>query len=143
MYRGIIVLDQNGSAKVQLPDYFEAINKNFTYQLTSIGMAASGLYIKEEITNNIFEISGGKSGQKISWQVIAERNDAYMQAHPELRNDEPAKTNHQKGKYMFADGYNMPVEKNSIYISSPLQTKTLGIENHIATKPLSLQKTEK
>src|SRR5262249_38140051 len=37
VYNGNILLDANGEAWVELPEWFEALNRDFRYQLTSIG----------------------------------------------------------------------------------------------------------
>lgn len=86
LYRGNVELDSHGEIEVKLPDYFEAININFSYQLTAIGAPSSGLYIKQEIKDGSFVIAGGNAGQKVSWVVYAERNDKYIQTYPEVKN---------------------------------------------------------
>ena len=110
MYRGNVVLDQSGEAIIQLPDYFEAININFSYNLTPIGSAAQ-VYVKEEISNGTFSIAGGQQGMKVSWVVYAERNDQYLQQNPEKGIDVVEKTNSQKGKYLKPELYNQPAAK--------------------------------
>ena len=80
-YNGIATLDSRGERWVKLPDYFEALNRDFHYQLTAVGSPAPGLYIAKEITGNRFKISGGMSGMKVSWQVTGIRHDAYANAH--------------------------------------------------------------
>src|SRR5262249_43580315 len=37
LYSGNVVTDSNGEAVIQLPDWFEAVNRDFRYQLTVIG----------------------------------------------------------------------------------------------------------
>ena len=37
IYNGNITTDPNGEAIVEMPDYFDALNKDFRYQLTVIG----------------------------------------------------------------------------------------------------------
>jgi len=107
VYRGNVVLDHNGQARVQLPDYFMAINRNFSYNLTPVGSPAPGIYISKEINDEAwFEISGGNPGQKISWYVYAERNDLYLQKYPEKRNTELEKPAKLKGKYLMPRLYN-------------------------------------
>ncbi len=80
VYNGNVALDRNGEAWVQLPEWFEAINKDFRYQLTCIGGFAP-VYVATEITNNRFEIGGGRPGLKVSWQVTGIRRDAYAEKH--------------------------------------------------------------
>jgi hypothetical protein len=72
MYSGSVVLDGNGQAKVDLPDYFDALNKNPRVQLTGVG--SSEVYVAEDVQANRFAI-GGKPGMKVYWTVIADRND--------------------------------------------------------------------
>lgn len=97
IYRGNAVLDENGEAAVSLPEYFELINQNFSYQLTPVGQFAA-LYIKEEVSEGIFVIAGGTQGMKVSWTVQAERNDPYLQAYPEKRADVVLKNEREQGK---------------------------------------------
>src|SRR5262249_4097207 len=37
IYDGVVTLDDKGGATITLPDWFEALNKDFRYQLTCIG----------------------------------------------------------------------------------------------------------
>ncbi|MCG3126281.1 MAG: hypothetical protein CHACPFDD_01112 [Phycisphaerae bacterium] len=79
-YDGVAVLDDAGSAVVELPAWFQALNADFRYQLTTIG-AFAPVYVAREISDKKFVIAGGKSGLKVSWQVTGIRHDAYAQAH--------------------------------------------------------------
>jgi trimeric autotransporter adhesin len=80
IYNGTVILDAKGEAEIQLPDWFEALNRNFRYQLTCIGGFAP-VYVSREIENNTFRVAGGTSGLKLSWQVTGVRHDAYAEAH--------------------------------------------------------------
>jgi hypothetical protein len=80
IYDGVAVLEANGEAVVTLPDWFQALNRDFRYQLTTIGGFAP-VYIAEEVQNNQFKIAGGKAGIKVSWQVTGIRQDAFANAH--------------------------------------------------------------
>ncbi len=82
VYNGNIVLDANGSATVKLPRYFDALNRDFRYQLTAIGGPAPAFHVALEIEKHTFTIAGGTAGQKVSWQVTGIRQDDYAQAHP-------------------------------------------------------------
>lgn len=81
IYNGNTILDEKGETYVTMPDYFEALNRDFQYQLTAIGTSAPGLFIKEEIAGGKFKVAGGKAGMKVSWQVTGIRNDTYAQAN--------------------------------------------------------------
>jgi hypothetical protein len=69
MYVGRVTLDASGEATVTLPDYFDDLNTDYTYQLTPIGGAAPNLHISSEVSNNEFAIAGGTDGLEVSWQV--------------------------------------------------------------------------
>jgi hypothetical protein len=81
VYNGMVVLDASGRAKVQLPDYFEALNRDFRYQLTPIGAAAPSLHVARKVERGEFLIAGGSPGQEISWQVTGIRQDDYANEH--------------------------------------------------------------
>ncbi len=81
VYNGTVVLNRKGKATVELPDWFEALNSDFRYQLTAIGKPAPKLHVSAEIENGTFAIAGGKSGQRISWQVTGVRHDAWANAY--------------------------------------------------------------
>ena len=79
-YSGNISLDDNGEARVELPPYFEALNRDFRYQLTCVG-AYAPVYIAQTVQNNRFRIAGGAPGLTVSWTVSGVRNDTYVQTH--------------------------------------------------------------
>ena len=70
---GNVVTDANGRAEVVLPNYFEAWNRDFRYQLTVIGRFAQAV-VEREIENNRFTIRTNKPGVKVSWQVTGVRH---------------------------------------------------------------------
>jgi hypothetical protein len=102
VYNGNVMLDGNGEAWVELPHWFEALNRDFRYQLTCIGGQAV-VYIAEEIKDNRFKISGGKAGLKISWQVTGIRDDPYAKNHRIMvEEDKPAE---KQGSYLHPEAY--------------------------------------
>ncbi len=105
IYNGNITLDANGEAWVELPAYFEALNKDFRYQLTAIGEPAPNLYIAQEILGNRFKIAGGKPGMKVSWQVTGVRKDPFAEAH--RIQVEVEKTGSDRGRYLHPREYGM------------------------------------
>lgn len=109
IYNGNVVLGENGEAVVELPNWFEALNKDFRYQLTCIGGFAQ-VYIAEEISNNRFKIAGGTPGIKVSWQITGVRHDPYAQRHRiPVEVDKPAK---ERGYYLHPEAYGLPREKS-------------------------------
>ncbi len=118
VYRGTVTLDRRGKAIVKLPSYFKSVNKNYSYALTPIGQPAPGLYVAKEINSHSkFVIAGGQPGQKVSWYVYAERNDPYLQQHPEKRQVEVVKKGKEKGKYLMPELYNQPASKALIKVN--------------------------
>jgi hypothetical protein len=81
VYDGTVMLDANGRATVALPDYFEALNQDFRYQLTAIGAPGPNLYIAEGVQQNRFRIAGGRPYARVSWMVTGIRKDAYAEEH--------------------------------------------------------------
>ena len=113
MYRGVVKLDANGQAIIELPDYFEAININPSYQLTAIGTPHQP-YIMQEIQGNQFVVAGTPN-TKVSWTVYADRNDPYMQQNPEKANDVVNKTGERQGKYLNPELYGAPASAGMFY----------------------------
>jgi hypothetical protein len=105
LYSGNVVLDASGEGVVQLPDWFEVINKDFRYQLTPIGAPGRDLYVAEEVSGGHFKIAGGKPGGKVSWQVTGVRNDAWEKTHPmAVEADKGA----ERGQYLTPELYGAP-----------------------------------
>ncbi len=110
IYDGIAMLDGSGSATVALPDWFEAVNGDFRYQLTAIGAPGPNLHIAQEISDNQFTIAGGQPGMKVSWLVTGVRHDAYAKAHPlQASVDKPAD---ERGFYLRPELYGAAAEKS-------------------------------
>ena len=80
IYNGNITTDGGGTAVVTMPAWFEALNTDFRYQLTTIGQFAQAM-VASEITNGSFTIKTSKPGVKVSWQVTGIRQDAWAIAH--------------------------------------------------------------
>ena len=81
IYDGNVTTDASGSATVTLPDYFDALNRDYRYQLTVLGQFAQAI-VSRKIAGNSFEIQTDKPGVKVSWQVTGIRQDAYAKEHP-------------------------------------------------------------
>jgi hypothetical protein len=107
IYNGNVLLDATGEAWVALPDWFEALNQEFRYQLTPIGGWAP-LYVAQEIRDNRFQIAGGEPGMKVSWQVTGIRQDAWANAH--RIPVEEAKPAGERGLYLHPVELGQPAE---------------------------------
>jgi hypothetical protein len=112
-YDGIVTLEENGEAWVDLPEWFEALNGDngdFCYQLTAVGGAAPNLHVGEEIyENRRFKIAGGEEGMKVCWQVTGSRKDPWAAANPfEVEQEKPEE---ERGRYMQPHLYGAPEDQ--------------------------------
>jgi hypothetical protein len=106
VYNGVVALDARGSAWVDLPDYFQTLNRDYRYQLTSIGAPGPNLYIAKEVSGNRFRISGGRPHARVSWQVTGIRHDAYADANRiKVEEEKPA---NQRGTYLHPELFGGP-----------------------------------
>jgi hypothetical protein len=116
IYNGIVVLDSNGEAVVQMPNWFSTLNRDFRYQLTCIGGFAP-VYIAEELANNQFKVGGGRAGMKVSWQITGIRQDAWANAHRTPVVEE--KNDRERGFYLHPELYGQPDEKQIEWARHP------------------------
>jgi hypothetical protein len=108
IYNGNIRTDESGYATVTLPEYFEALNMEFRYQLTVIGEFAQAI-IGEKISGNSFKIRTDKPNVEVSWQVTGVRNDAFAQKNRiKVEEDKEAEN---IGKYLNAEAFGQSSDK--------------------------------
>ena len=108
VYNGNVTTDNNGYVTVELPNYFESLNKNFRYQLTVIGSFAQAI-ISKKIVNNKFVIQTNNPNIEVSWQVAGIRKDPFAEKNP--INVEEEKLSIDKGHYLNPEIYGQPKEK--------------------------------
>ena len=122
IYDGNITTDAAGEAVVELPDYFEALNRDFRYQLTVIGQFAQAI-VATKIANNRFTVHTSKPNVEVSWQVTGIRKDAWANAH--RVKVEPAKTALYQGHYIHPELYGAPEESSMEWARRPQQMKRI------------------
>jgi len=105
IYDGIVVTDETGQAIVRLPEWFEALNKDFRYQLTVIGQFAQAI-VAEEIRQNQFRIKTDKPNVKVCWQVTGIRHDAFAEQN-RLQVEED-KAPYERGYYLHPAAFGLP-----------------------------------
>ncbi|MGX4735533.1 hypothetical protein [Kitasatospora griseola] len=109
VYDGVVTLDDTGAATVTLPDWFDALNQDFRYQLTPIGAPAPDLHVSARISGNSFSVAGGPPGGQVSWQVTGVRLDKWARANPvEPVAPKPAD---QRGLFLHPTAFDQPVER--------------------------------
>jgi hypothetical protein len=112
IYSGNVTTDATGEATVTMPDWFEALNKDFRYQLTPIGQFAQAI-VASEIKDNHFTIKTDKPTVKVSWLVTGIRHDPYAEAHRVTVEED--KTGKDRGKYLRPTEYGQPESKGIDY----------------------------
>ena len=106
VYNGNATLDAAGEGWVTLPEWFEALNRDFRYQLTAIGAPGPNLYVASEVSEHRFKIAGGTPNGRVSWQVTGIRQDAWANAHRiAIEEDKPA---NERGAYMHPKEHGQP-----------------------------------
>jgi len=108
VYNGNVILNDDGEATVQLPEWFEALNRDFRYQLTPLSGPMPNLWVGQKVENNRFKISGGTPGGEVSWQVTGIRHDPWAEAH--RIQVEQAKPEELGGTYIHPELYGQPEE---------------------------------
>lgn len=122
IYNGNITTDGTGTAEVSLPTYFEALNKDFRYQLTVIGSFAQAM-VAEKVQGNRFVIKTNQPNVEVSWQVTGIRIDKFAEAN-RIPN-EVEKEEQNKGYYLHAKEFGKPVEKSIDYLNMPPSAREL------------------
>jgi hypothetical protein len=103
-----------------MPNWFDALNQDFRYQLTAVGAPGPNLYIAQEISGNTFKIAGGAAGMKVSWQVTGTRHDAYANAH--RIPVEETKPQSERGTYIHPELYGKPASQGLDRQERPIQS---------------------
>ncbi len=109
VYSGNVMLDAAGEAVVELPDWFEALNGDFRYQLTAVGAPAPNLHVAEKVRGGRFAIAGGAPGMEVSWQITATRRDPVASREPMAV--ESAKPATEVGRYVNPEPYGRPASE--------------------------------
>ena len=126
IYSGNVVLDGHGIATIDLPEWMEAENGDFRYQLTAVGAAQPGLYIAQKMRNHRFVVAGGAPAGEVSWQVSGARKDPWAVANP-LVVEEP-KSEKERGFYLHPEAYRLPRERRIGWADDPERMKRPAAE---------------
>ncbi|HMS56251.1 MAG TPA: hypothetical protein PKA27_12705, partial [Fimbriimonadaceae bacterium] len=85
IYNGEVRTDDRGFATVMLPTYFEALNRDFRYQLTVVDDGNTEEFVLakvvQRIKGNTFVIRTSEPNIAVCWEVTGVRQDAYANAH--------------------------------------------------------------
>jgi hypothetical protein len=116
IYNGNVTTDANGDAVITLPDWFEALNCDFRYQLTVIGTFAQAI-VASEVKENRFSIKSNAPNVKVSWQVTGIRQDAWANKH--RIPTEANKAEKERGSYLHPELFNQPEQRSVEYALHP------------------------
>jgi hypothetical protein len=121
IYNGNVVTDERGYATVTLPDWFEALNRDFRYQLTVLDDGNTDQFVSAKVVgkmaDNQFMIRTSAPCVEVSWQVTGVRQDPYANLHRiQVEEDKSAE---DRGKYLHPDAYGQPEEKGIAYLHRP------------------------
>jgi len=114
VYNGNIVTSNQGTAIVELPNYFETLNRDFRYQLTVIGEFAQAI-VSQKISGNRFSIRTDKPNIEVSWQVTGIRQDAFANANRILV--EEIKISDERGKFLHPELYGLDKSYSVNYVN--------------------------
>lgn len=108
IYNGNVVTDDEGRAVVELPEWFEALNRDFRYQLTVIGRFAQAI-VEEEVEDNRFTIRTNLAHVKVSWQVTGIRQDPFANAYRIPVEED--KADDERGTYLHPAAWGQPEDR--------------------------------
>ena len=122
VYSGNVTTNERGEAMVTLPEWFEALNKDFRYQLTVLGTFAQAI-VAEKVKQNRFRIRTSAPKVEVSWQVTGVRSDAGMQKHPFKAVE--IKPESERGTYLDPGAYNQPEERGVEWARNPAMMRRM------------------
>ncbi len=85
IYNGNVVTDGRGYATVSLPEWFEALNRDFRYQLTVVDDGDSADFVQAKVVSKVqgnqFTLRTSRPRVEVSWQVTGIRRDPFANAN--------------------------------------------------------------
>jgi len=122
IYNGNITTDQSGVAVVELPDYFDSLNRDVRYQLTVVGQFAQAI-VAEEVKDNRFRIQTSAPNVKVSWQVTGIRQDAW--ANQNRIKVEEVKSERDRGYYLHPEAFGQTEERGVDFARHPEEMRRM------------------
>jgi hypothetical protein len=116
IYNGVATTDDRGLAVVELPEYFEALNRDFRYQLTVVDDSEND-FILAKVYRKIgvdaplqFTIRTSVPNVEVSWQVTGIRKDAWAEKN-RIPNSVD-KVGAEKGRYLHPEAFGKPASQS-------------------------------
>jgi hypothetical protein len=111
IYNGNVVTDADGFATVELPEWFEALNRDFRYQLTVIGAGDEWVHARvvRKVAGNRFVVQTSAPQTEVSWQVTGVRQDAFAMANRiPVEEDKPEEL---RGTYLHTEAWGVTPDR--------------------------------
>lgn len=123
VYDGTVTTDARGYATVTLPDWFDALNEKFRYQLTVLDEGEDFVMAKvsRKMEGNQFTIRTSKPKIEVSWQVTGVRKDSFVKQNPLVV--EGVKNKAQQGKLLWDPNARKPIGTGSAADTAPIKAK--------------------
>ena len=103
IYDGVVTTDVKGYATIVMPEWFDALNRDFRYQLTVVDEGDSDEFVQAKvvkaIAGNQFTIRTSRGKTRVSWQLTGIRHDAFANAH--RIPVEEYKSDRDRGLYLY------------------------------------------
>lgn len=113
IYNGVVTTDDKGYATVTMPEWFQALNQDFRYQLTVIDEADGEDFVMTKVVkpvaDNRFTLRASKGGVRVSWQVTGIRHDAF--ARDQRIPTEVLKSESERGMFLYPQGFGFGDER--------------------------------
>ncbi len=109
IYNGIATTDEQGYATIDLPEWFDTLNRDFRYQLTVIDESDAGWILAKvvrKMVKNQFTIRTNYPNVEVSWQITGIRQDKYANAHRIPVEVDKEKWN--RGRYVHPEVFGKP-----------------------------------
>ncbi len=113
IYNGNITTDSDGMARVVMPEWFDALNRDYRYQLTVIGSFAHAI-IAEEYHEGYFVVRTDEANVKVSWQITGIRQDKWADAN-RIPVEEFKQTG-DRGKYLHPAAFGLPEDLGIAFV---------------------------
>ena len=116
VYNGNITTDSRGYATITMPDYFEALNRDFRYQLTFLDNRDTGEFAQAQVvgkmSGNELTIRTSLPQIEVSWQVTGIRHDAW--ANKNRIPNSIDKVGAEKGRYLHPEAFGKSVAQSML-----------------------------
>ncbi|MFN7943029.1 MAG: hypothetical protein U0X73_15670 [Thermoanaerobaculia bacterium] len=117
VYDGIATTGDDGFATVELPAWFEALNRDFRYQLTVLDESGGAGFVQVKvvgkIADNRFTLRTSAPRTEVSWQVTGIRKDPFAEKYRIPVEQE--KPEAERGLYLHPEAWGRPPEAGLDY----------------------------